>query len=279
MRIKDFKLDFNHEVIFDKKILQCEGLTETYVNYETAKNAGADGNIILGQSKESRVISIKVKIDNANGDMLQRYFASKREHTLYIGKRKINCVCELSKIAREQRGNLYEIPVLILQFYCSDPYFYDVYDFGKNLAGIQPMFGFPWSSTATDGFSTGYRIYNSRTVFQNKGDANVGFKIIFKAIKGIAKNIRFTHLGTGEFVEILTDMEQGDKLEISTIEGSKYVKLNKQDIFNSINRKSTFFNISTGDNLLEYSAEEGQTNLDVILYYVPKYTNGLVINN
>ena len=107
----------------------------------------------------------------------------------------------------------------------------------------------------------------------------MGFKIIFKAIKGIAKNIKFSHLGTGEYLEILTDMEQGDKLEISTIEGSKYVKLNKQDIFNSINRQSTFFNISTGDNLLEYSAEEGQTNLDVILYYVPKYTNGLVINN
>lgn len=278
MLIKDFVLDFDHKVKFGKNVLQCDGLSETSIGLETAKNAGTDGNHITGKSKESRPINIKVKIKNDEVDYLQRYFASGKEHTLYVGARKINCYTELSKIERD-RGNLHSPPVLVLQLYAPDPYFYDVYDFGKNLAGVFPMFGFPWTSTLQYGFSTGYQIYDSRTIFENKGDVEVGIRVVFKAVRGTASNIRFTNLNTGQFVEAITELKQDDELEFSTVQGKKYIRLNGEDIFNTINRQSTFFGIAKGNNLLEYSAETGETNLDVFLYYVPKYTNGLVIDD
>lgn len=278
MLIKDFKLDFDHTVIFDKYIKQCSGLSETSIGLDTAKNAGTDGDYVTGKSKESKAINIKVKIDNADVDYLQRYFARGAEHTLYVGDRKINCHTELSRIERD-RDNLHSAPVLVLQLFAPDPYFYDQYDFGKNLAGVQPLLGFPWVSTVQDGFSMGYYIYDSRTIFENKGDTNVGIRVVFRASRGTASNIRFTSLNTGEFVEALTEMEQDDELEISTVEGKKYIHLNGKDVFNTINRQSKFFSLAAGNNLLEYSAETGETNLDVYLYYVPKYSNGLVIDD
>ncbi|MBQ5851514.1 MAG: phage tail family protein [Lachnospiraceae bacterium] len=278
MLIKDFELDFDHKIKFSKNILQCDGLSETSIGLETAKNAGSAGNHIIGKSKESRLINIKVKIDNSEVDYFQRYFASGIEHTLYVGTRKINCHTELSKIERD-RGNLHSPPVLVLQLYAPDPYFYDVYDFGKNLAGTFPMLGFPWTSTLQYGFSTGYQIYDNKTVFENKGDVEVGIRIVFKATRGTASNIRFTNLNTGEFVEAITELKQDDELVFSTVQGEKYIRLNGDDIFNTINRQSTFFGIVQGNNLLEYSAETGKTNLEVFLYYVPKYTNGLVIDD
>lgn len=278
MLIKDFKLDFDHKIIFDDKILQCDGLCETVTAYETADNAGMDGSHVIGKRKESGAINIKVKITNDKADYLQRYFAAGSEHILYVGHRKIKCCTELSKIERD-RGNLHSAPVLILQMYAPDPYFYDVYDFGKNLAGIQPMFGFPWSATTQDGFATGYRIFHDKTIFENKGDVDVGIKVIFKAARGTAENVRFTNLDTSEFVEVITSMELKDTLEISTVTGDKYIRLNGVDIFNTVNRKSKFFALAVGNNLLKYSAHTGETNLDVYLYYVPKYTNGLVVDN
>ena len=278
MIVKDFVLDFDHKVFLGDNVFQCDGLTEISNAFETARNAGAEGEYIIGKTKNGRPINIRAKITNAEADGLQRYFAQGEEHTLYIGNRKINCYCELSKIERSN-GNLNVFPVLALQLFAPDPYFYDVFNFGENLAGVQPMFGFPWMSTKQDGFATGYKIFGGRVAFANKGDVAVGFNVKFKAARGTAKNIRFSNLDTGEFIEVLCDLIQDDELEISTITGKKYIKLNGVDIFNQINRKSTFFSLSKGNTLLGFSAEVGETNLDAYLYCVPKYTNGLVIDD
>ncbi len=72
-------------------------------------------------------------------------------------------------------------------------------------------------------------------------------------------------------MRVMVDMEKGDVLTVNTNMGSQRIELNGENIFHKIDRNSRFFQINVGDNIVKYSAEENYTNLDVRLYYTPKY--------
>lgn len=277
MNIENYILDFNHEVYFDgKDILQpVNGLSEISASYETAKNAANNGSIIIGRNINERSISFTCSIERSKADYLVRYFKPQKNFILYVGDRKINCVCEVSKISYDD--GYYLEPYLTLNLLCPDPYFYDISDFGKNIAGIMPMFGFPWRATKQKGITFGYRIFSERTIFPNKGDGAVGLRIVFIAARGTAGNISIENLRTRQFVKVNLQLEKGDRLEISTISGQKYIKKNEISVFEYIDKMSDFFTLEVGDNLLKYDTESGRTNLDVYLYYTPVYLNGEVV--
>ena len=74
-------------------------------------------------------------------------------------------------------------------------------------------------------------------------------------------SVSYTHL----------QLAKGDTLIVDTNSGKKRVTLNGENVFHKIDRQSSFFQLSVGDNVLEYNAEENYTNLNVKLYYTPKY--------
>ena len=73
----------------------------------------------------------------------------------------------------------------------------------------------------------------------------------------------------------MQELTEGDVLEVSTVAGDCYIRLNGEDIFDKIDHMSDFFKLSIGDNFLQYSADIGETEMNVYLYYTPKYLNGL----
>ena len=278
MYYKDYILDFNHEVsIRASQILKITGLADIIATYKTLDNAIGDGEIVVGRSANSRNPKIEFEVLHELADTMQRYFRIASDHVLYIGDRKINCNIKSSTL---EWGDGYDNnPTLEIILYCADPYFYDVSDFGKNIAGIQPMFGFPWTATIDEGITFGYRIFSDKTIFENLGDKPVGFRIVITATRGIASNVKFENLNTGDFIRVVSDMEEGDVIEFSTVQkkGEQYIKKNGVDIFANIDRLSDFFLLERGDNFLQYSADSGTTNLDVVLYYTPVYSNGMVV--
>lgn len=276
MKVKDFKLDFNHEVIFDKTILELTGLNDIALEYDTQQNATAPGYVIIGKNYTEREINMIVQITHSTADSLQRYFASKEEHMLYVGNRKIRCNCTNTEL--DYRSNLNLAPLLKLSFIAPDIFFEDVSDFGENLAAIVPRFGFPWRYTKQSGITFGFRKYSKRTMIMNNGDRPVGIKCIFVSARGSSSGISIKNIRTGEYVKVNVELNQKDKLEISTIAKKKHITLNGVDIFPKIDKLSDFFNLEVGENYLEYDAEVGDTNLDVFLYYVQLYSNGMVID-
>lgn len=63
----------------------------------------------------------------------------------------------------------------------------------------------------------------------------------------------------------------GDVLLIDTNPRHQVIELNGLNYYHHIDRKSDPFELQVGDNYLEYDADENYTNLDVNLYYRPKY--------
>lgn len=280
MEIKNIKFVFNDQLTFSGSQLLSDPQELGTIEYSTITESTSDGigDIELGVIVSPRKFRLNFEVARVSADTLARYFRRNKKHVLKIGDRKINCTC--TRVTINNEDGYYIDPILNLEFIANDPYFYDVSDFGKNLAGISPQFKFPYTVTKQKPLIFGYYLFSDRTIFTNNGDEEVGLKVVFKA-KGAATNITFKNLKTGKYLKINNlSLKVGDIVTISTLRGDKYVtKYDAEtkettNIFAQLDRLSEFFYLEIGENLLSYEAETGQTNLEVYLYYVPMYVNG-----
>ena len=72
-------------------------------------------------------------------------------------------------------------------------------------------------------------------------------------------------------MRVKVDMKEGDVLAIDTNERHQIVELNGVNYYQHVDRRSDPFQLAVGDNYLEYAADANYVNLDVNLYYTPKY--------
>ena len=116
-----------------------------------------------------------------------------------------------------------------------------------------------------------YRTLHKEVVLANDGDVSTGVQIQFVAKRGTVKNPKITSVKTGKFMRVVCDMVAGDVLLIDTNPRHQVIELNGVNFYHHIDRRSEPFELEVGDNYLEYDADENYTNLDVNLYYRPKY--------
>ena len=61
-------------------------------------------------------------------------------------------------------------------------------------------------------------------------------------------------------------MDVGDRIELSTIKGSKYVTLIRDgqdiNILNCLGKKTQWFELTKGDNVFAFLADDGMANLE-----------------
>mgnify|MGYP000027090768 FL=1 len=84
-------------------------------------------------------------------------------------------------------------------------------------------------------------------------------------------NPKITNTGTGQFMRVSVTMQTGDVLLIDTNDRHQVITLNGVNYYQRIDRRSEPFKLEVGDNYLEYDADGNYTNLDVNLFYTPKY--------
>lgn len=272
LRIKDFTITIGEIIFPGSRIISYRGLQEIVVEYEMTKNAIGNGTIITGWYMPEREIQIVAKIPRDSVDSTLRYFKANKNLVMVIGKRKIDVVAQSVNV--NWSTGFYNNPRITIDLIAPDPYFYSTSDFGENIAKSTPGFGFPWRYSPDEPVNFGYKMFNDQTIFKNDGDDAVGFKLKIQAV-GEVSNVKFENLKTGEYIKVIQTLSKDDELEISTVVGDSYIRFNGEDIFDKIDHLSDFFKIKVGDNVLKYSADSGETEMNVYLYYTPKYLSGL----
>lgn len=110
------------------------------------------------------------------------------------------------------------------------------------------------------------------TEVQNIGDVESGFRAIFKARSGSVTNPKIFNKITGEYIEIDYAMQKGDIIEVINYPELKKITINGiENGFRYLHIDSTFFNLLVGKNLIGYIAQENTINLDVVVYYTPRF--------
>lgn len=279
----------------DLGLLKVTGLESSELELSTSDNALVDGASVDGKKIKARPIHIEAsfrsnKNNPENRARIIRFFNSK-----YTGKALITNMGVDRNIEYELEGwtfatarNMDNKLGIMVDLICPDPYMLNVDNFGKNMAAISRLFAFPWrvlSARATNkldypaearglmlgGMTMGYRTLHEEAVLANDGDVPTGLIIVFTATRGAVSNPKITKNDTGEYMRVVVEMQQGDVLTVDTNERHQTITLNGVNYYQHIDRGSSPFLLSVGDNSLTYGADNNYVNLDVNLYYTPKY--------
>ena len=279
----------------DIDITLVTGLESSELDISTSDNALVDGASVDGKKIKPRPIHIEASFKSNKNNPENRANVIKFFNPKYTGKALITNMGVSRNIEYELEGwtfasikNMDNRLKILVDLLCPDPYMLNVDNFGKNMANISALFAFPWrmlSTRATDkldypaearglmlgGMTMGYRTLNREVVLANDGDVSTGVQIQFVATRGPVTNPKITNTGTGQYMRVNVELAQGDTLLIDTNDRHQVITLNGVNYYQHIDRASEPFQLAVGDNYLEYDADENYTNLDVNLFYTPKY--------
>lgn len=280
----------------DIDITAVTGLESSELDISTSDNALVDGASVDGKKIKPRPIHIEASFKSNKNNPENRANVIKFFNPKYTGKALITNMGVSRNIEYELEGwtfasvrNMDNKLKILVDLLCPDPYMLNVDNYGKNMANISALFAFPWrmlSTRMTSGkldypdkargmllgsMTMGYRTLHKEVVLANDGDVPTGVQIQFVATRGPVTNPKITNTGTGQYMRVNVAMQQGDILLIDTNDRHQVITLNGVNYYQHIDRKSEPFKLAVGDNYLEYDADENYTNLDVNLFYTPKY--------
>lgn len=276
----------------DLDITKVSGLEASEIALSTSDNALVDGVTVDGKKIQARPIHIEAAFRDLKNNPQNRAAVIKFFNPKYTGKALITNMGVSRSIEYELEGwsfmeqaHLDNRLKIVVDLLCPDPYMLNTDNFGKNMAAFTPLFAFPWRVTARKvpgvpqpytglalgGMTMGYRTLRQEVALVNDGDVPTGVIIKFIATRGPVKNPKISKVGTKSFMRVKVDMAMGDVLIIDTNERHQIVELNGVNYYQHVDRASEPFLLDVGDNYLEYAADENYVNLDVNLYYTPKY--------
>lgn len=252
------------------KILSLEGFAASDYEVNISKNALYDGGNITGIKISSRNINVQFEEDNRNKNRLLNFFNPKYDGTLYA---TIGTVTKYINYRVERFGlvqkNLSIPPVISVDLICPDPYFYDVKDDGRNIAGRQALFAFPFIWQRDRGLVSDYKVFTDQTLVVNDGDVETGLTVEFRCT-GAVENPKIELVSTGEYMRILKSCEAGDTILFETNTANKNIYVNGEK-YTNFDPASTFFSLREGENVLKYGSDSGYEALDVYVHYRAKY--------
>ncbi len=168
---------------------------------------------------------------------------------------------------------------------CPDPYFYALEKTLTTLSGVTPGFEFPFSNESIEDplIELGQIVLASIKNVQYEGDAEVGIVIYIHAL-GEAEMVTIYNENTLETMTIDTvklasltgaGITTGDDIIISTVKGNKFVYLLRggvyTNILNVIERDASWFQLSKGENLFGFIAEDGGENIQMSIQHQTVY--------
>lgn len=246
----------------------------------TVDNAVGDGGIITSDriAQKDRTI-VAVSRNNALNDVLRHkataFFNSKFTYKIYITYMGYTRWCE-GKIYKFKmpNGNIYRSMTMTVTFLCPDPYLKSYEDFGKNIASVLGMCGFPYLCSVTAGTPQGITggIFNfaNQVLLENDGDVETLCRAIFIA-NGAVTNPKL--VVNDNYVRVIDVMTQGDIIEIDFTKNPPTVKKNGENYIGHCDRTSAFDDMSlpVGDSAISFTADDGANQLDVSIYYNKLY--------
>lgn len=260
-------------------ITSITGLGPGSADINTTELAAADGSIYNSSRLTSRniVIMMKYLFNPTIEDVRQlsyKIFPLKKNISLII--ETDNREIMIDGYVESNEPNIFSSSEdTQISIICPNPFFYST-SFNKTVfSGIEPLFEFPFSNESLT--EKLIEFSEIRTKYENVvtyyGDAETGI-IISIHFLGRAKNIVVYNVTTRQTMGIDTskieaiigsEIKAADDIIINTSMGKKsatFIRDGKSyNILNAIDRDADWIKLDIGDNVLAFTAEENEVNL------------------
>lgn len=272
--LKRFTLGGRYSDTASWGITKISGISDIEYEISTEKNAVGDGETVTSVRLPKRNIDITAKIKNGINNGIERskvisFFTSNHDFTLYIERdgevRWIECI--LQKVKCTDR--VLKAPLqLELALICPDPFFNSKDNYGKNIASVKPGFGFPYISPIGDGFNVGVYNFAKKVEIENNGDVETYFTIRIEAF-GDVTNPKI--MKDDAYIRLIDTLVSGDSIDIDLVENT--IRKNGVNCIGKVDRTSSFSDMvmDVGDNTISFTADDGDTNMRVLIYYNLRY--------
>ncbi len=164
---------------------------------------------------------------------------------------------------------------LAITFLFASPYWSSIDDFGKNIASLRGMAGFPYLCSITDGTPKGVTggLFNFAQVvtLSNDGDVDTYCRATILCEEGEVENPKL--IVNGEYVRVLDTMTAGEVIEMDFTAMPPTIKKDGVNYVGHCDRTSAFQKmiLLRGDNTIEYDADNGSSHMNVTVYYNKQY--------
>lgn len=263
-------------------VVSISGLGPVKANINTTELAAGDGCIFNSSRLSNRNIVILLKhlwqpnIETTR-QLSYKYFPVKKKIKLVIetDNRKVETEGYVESNESEMFSSSGSSGISII---CPDPFFYSTGDGSVNTTSFNSITGgfeFPFCNNSLTESLLEMGSINSKyeKVITYNGDSEIGIIMHIHAV-GEVRNITIQNKKTGGTLYIDTDkmasftgsgIITGDDIVICTIKGKKYVKLirngESKNIINCLGKNTEWFQLSRGDNIFSYMADNGAGNL------------------
>lgn len=158
-----------------------------------------------------------------------------------------------------------------LDFIAVNPFWHDSVDTVSTLAAVVPLLEFPLEIVAA-GIELGSH-QNGIAVIDNAGDVECPLKFEFA---GPVTNPKIENTTTGEYIELIYPLLEGETMVITTGFGEKRAYIIDEygvetSAFQYLNLASIFFQLIPGENVLQFTASAGSESAIIRVTYKMRY--------
>ena len=256
-------------------VYQIDGLEPPAATINTSPVANFDGSVFNSSRANERNVVIYLTIEGdceVNRINLYKYAKTKRAIRFYYKNEArdvyIDGYVESIQIAFFDMKQAVQISIL-----CPAPWFNanekSVIDFST----VTSMFIFPFAYEEAGAPFSVIEPGAQKSII-NEGDIENGTIIQIRAI-GTVLNPAIYNLTTNEYFKLAVEMAEGDEILINTNKSHKGVTLTHNgqttNIINDMEIGSTWFQLTTGDNVFTYGADEYEQNLSCTFIYTNEF--------
>lgn len=254
------------------QIINIEGLNPPPAQINNTTIVGLDGAVFNSSKLQTRNIVLTVKINGnveANRLNLYKYFRTKDWCKFYYSNETLDVSIEGYVESVEcnlfSSGETAQISIL-----CLYPYFRSLSESLVNSSSAEAHFVFPFSINIGEPVVISNYIDTGAINVYNSSESETGVMIEID-VKSAVNSIELTNTSTGDDFILSYAFAAGDKILINTNKGSKSIALVRggviSNLFAALQQGSTFFQLSSGNNVFEYLADDTQGSNDVYIIF------------
>lgn len=261
----------------DYMLMSMTGITPADATINATETASQDGATFNSSHVMPRNIVITFDIRGEGAIVrkrrieLYRYIKTKRPVRVFLANDQRSVYTDGYVERMDDAGTIFsQREQFQLSIICPDPFFRDN-ETGERVisfSAVTGLFNFPFAIGSPIPFSTRERTY-LKTI-ENDGDVPCGVTLRLIS-NGAISNPWFYNETTGQRMTFDIDLETGDELVVSTVQGHKSATLVRAgaetNVINALSHDSKWITLEPGDNTFYYNADDGATNMQLVFVY------------
>ena len=253
------------------QVMSITGLNPPKAQINNSTVTGLDGAKYNSSRLEVRNIVITLKINGdveTNRQNLYKYCPTKEWCKFYYKNNNRNVYIE-GYVENVECDLFTDSEIAQISLICEQPYFKAMNEIIDDISKVISLFEFPFTINYEEPIPFSEIQLDKITNIYNNSESETGVIIVINFINNVNK-IEIRNTVTGEYFILNYVFLEDDKISINTNKGEKSIKLLRNGItynlFTAIQKGSTFFRLSIGDNLFSYEADDGSsdTSVDIV---------------